>query len=476
MKASRVFALTIFLLLLSAATAEACTCAAPPSPAEAFNAATAVFVGRVVGMEEKEAQAAVALVEEAFKGARVGGEIVLTQPNNTCTPTFDAGKRYLFYANYEKKSKKWTVYGCGRGPDLELLADDLMYLRALPSSAERNRVSGMLRHYEDGPEKGFALVEHVAGAKVKIKGKDKTYEVATDSNGVYELYDLPPGRYTIEPELPFGLKVRFPVRFGPGEEGDGVTVELTEKTCAGADFLVSSDNVIGGRVFGPGGAPLAGVCLELLAAGKVEPFGGGGRIFGCADEEGRYKLEQVPPGRYFIVANGWNRISGNTPFPLTYYPGAFEKDKASVVTVVGRGDIRTDYDVTVPKLLPTVTVSGVVVFSDGRPAARVAVAFQPLTARDAYEGRESAVTDEAGRFSLRLLRGVPGKLRGEFGAYEGTFEKTCPAIRRLIESNNGRGTAATPRVAVDAEGDADDLRLAFSVPFCPPKKREDDKR
>ena len=283
------------------------------------------------------------------------------------------------------------------------------------------------------------------------------------------------------------MKVRFATQFGPGGEkqfGPGgenpeVTVELKEKTCAGADFAVSSDNVIGGRVLGPGGVPLPGVCLELLAAGKVENFSGGGHVFGCADAEGRYKLEDVPTGRYFVVANGWNRITGSTPFPMTYYPGTFEKEKASVVTIIGRGDSRADIDVTVPTLLPTVNVSGVVVFSDGRPAARLAVVFQPMTARGVYEGRESTLTDEAGRFSLRLLKGVPGKLRAEFDAYEGMFEKTCPAIRRLLEKeseNRGRINVETPRLAFEAERDADDLRLIFPVPFCPPKKDENDKQ
>lgn len=30
----------------------------------------------------------------------------------------------------------------------------------------------------------------------------KTYETKTDENGVFEIYDLPPGKYFIEPEMP----------------------------------------------------------------------------------------------------------------------------------------------------------------------------------------------------------------------------------------------------------------------------------
>lgn len=475
------------MLLFAAACAEGCTCGYE-SPADAFNSATAVFVGRVVSAKPEspkyaeEGQTAVALVEESFKGARVGGEIVFSQPGDTCTPTFKTGARRLFYANYVKQTKTWTVYGCGRTSDPEGAADDLLYLRALPLSAERNRVSGMIRHYEDGPDKGFALVERLAGVKVRIKGKDKTYEATTNADGVYELYDLPPGKYTIEPELPFGLKVRFPMQFGPGVYVPGggvsaVTVELTEKTCAGSDFILSSDNSIAGRVLGPGGAPMPNVCVELFTAAKAEsdPYG---RISDCTDAEGRYKLEEVPPGKYFLVANGRNRMSGSNPFPAAYYPGTFEKEKASVVAV-GRGDSREGYDVAVPSLLPTVTASGVLLYSDGHPAAGETVTFE-LDGPDArHEQYARAWTDDAGRFSLAVLKGVPGKVYASLHVYETRFEKMCPAMKKLIEKgadSPGGAKAQTNSVAVEADRDLSDVRLVFPVPFCPPKKKDDEKQ
>lgn len=243
------------LLPAAAARVAACSCGGLPSPAEAHAEADAVFVGSVVratpGDAEQaaySAQTVAARVDEAFKGARVGAEITFRQPSHNCAPKFGAGRRYLFYASHDAKTKTWEVYGCNRGPDLGGSADDLLYLRALPLSARRNRVSGTLKHYEDGPEREFTLVERVVGAKVRIKGKHKTYEVTTNADGVYELYDLPPGTYTIEPELPSGLKVQFPMRFGPGDEKDGaVTIKLEKRTCAGADFIVSSDTPPGGN-------------------------------------------------------------------------------------------------------------------------------------------------------------------------------------------------------------------------------------
>ena len=485
MRLKRALIFAVVLLPLAAARAEGCSCLGYPSPAGAYAAADAVFVGSVVraapDTREKAryvVQTVVARVDEAFKGAQAGDEVTFRQPSHNCAPKFNAGKRYLFYASYDAKTKTWEVHGCGRGSDLEGAADDLLYMRALPLSAERNRVSGMLQHYEDGPDKGFTLVERLAGAKVRVKGKEKTYEVTTNADGVYELYDLPPGTYSIEPELPFGLKVRFPMRFGPGDwKGGGVTIELSEKTCAGADFVISSDNVIGGRVLGPGGVPLPNVCLDLLSTGKGDADGGG-RIFDCTDAEGRYKLEGVPPGKYVIALNREGKLSGSEPFPAAFYPGTFEREKAAIITI-GRGDSRPDYDVALPSLLPTVTISGMLLYADGRPVAREAVTFTTDSTDARYERKTSALTDETGRFSLTVLKGVPGRLQGEMYVYDGKFEKPCPAVGKLFAGGGNKtgGVFAVTQAAVfEAEKDSGDVRLAFNFPYCPLQKEEKDEK
>ena len=47
----------------------------------------------------------------------------------------------------------------------------------------------------------------VEGKRIKIIGKDKTYEAKTDKDGIFEIYDLPPGKYFVEPEMPAGWKI-----------------------------------------------------------------------------------------------------------------------------------------------------------------------------------------------------------------------------------------------------------------------------
>ncbi len=255
----------------------ACSCAGYPSPCGAFAEASAVLVGYVVKTEPEQQlsgveqqtylgeQKAFIRIEKSFKGRREG-VIVLNQPGHICAPKFKVGERWLLYAHLHQKTKTWEVFGCGRSGPVESAHDDLLYLQLLPESGKRTRISGVLEHYEDTPERGFARLENVVGAKVKIIGEQQTYEVFTDHNGVYEFYDAPPGKYTIWPEIPAGLKVRFPMAFGSKvfSENKRVEVGLQVNSCAGSDFVLSSAAVIRGKVLDLNGKALPRVCLKLM--------------------------------------------------------------------------------------------------------------------------------------------------------------------------------------------------------------------
>ncbi len=48
---------------------------------------------------------------------------------------------------------------------------------------------------------------------IKITGK-KSYSLRTDKNGFFEVYDLPPGDYVVEPQIPAGWSVDGKHMFG----------------------------------------------------------------------------------------------------------------------------------------------------------------------------------------------------------------------------------------------------------------------
>ena len=493
MEMKKLLALIAFVLILSAyETAHACSCAGFPSPCGAYAAADAVFVGSVTKVKpansavEEGEQVAFVQVERAFKGTQ-DAEIVLHQPGHNCAPKFKVGDRWLMYATRHEESKTWEVYGCGRSARVQSANDDLLYLQKLPESANTTRISGEIEHYEDDPEKGFTSVGAIAGAKVRIAGEGKNYEVTTDSNGVYELYGLPPGKYTIKPEIPPGLKIRFPMAFGAiAAAGKTLTVELLPNSCAGSNFLLSSDTIVGGRILGTDGEIMPRVCVNIVPADKKS--NSNFSEFDCTEKDGRFVIDEIPPGKYLLVVNDDGEISGNEPFPIVYFPGVFDKEKAQVITV-NEGSRVEDYDIHIPAQLPTRIVQGVLLFSDGTPVARERVEFtaegvapppskllsqiEKQTGIMRSERETSGLTDEEGRFSLKILQGSAGWINGEMYLYA-TKYKDCPQVDKIVRKNGEQMmTALTNRVKLEVKDNIQDVKLQFKFPFCARRKVED---
>jgi len=88
--------------------------------------------------------------------------------------------------------------------------------------------------------------------------------------------------------------------FGPvsylQESKEGFQVKLRSNRCAGANFVLSSDTSITGKVFGTNGQPMAHVCLERTST-EVKTASSYFRIFDCTKEKSRYELKEVPPGK-----------------------------------------------------------------------------------------------------------------------------------------------------------------------------------
>jgi hypothetical protein len=83
----------------------------------------------------------------------------------------------------------------------------------------------------------------------------------------------------------------------------------------GAQARVAS---ISGRVQAPDGSPAAGVRVAAMAAGDLIAFT-------LTDNSGRYRIDDVPPGRYLIAAG----LIGS----FTYLPGTTDESKATTVSV-----------------------------------------------------------------------------------------------------------------------------------------------
>ena len=457
--------LTFAVVLLCPDLAAACSCGGTTSVCGSFAAAEAVFVGSVTRVENKTvkgeegreyivSQLAYVQVDEAFKGVKTP-ELILRSYGTSCDPQYKEGQRWLFYAYYKKEDKAWSIAACDRSSQLQGAEDDLLFLRGLPVSSQKTRISGELKTQDSKP---------LMGVKVKLIGESKTQEVFTDKNGVYEAYDLPPGKYFIEPEIPLNLKLSFTSR-SMSTDRSRSQVELKKNSCAGVDFYFTENTVINGRVLSVDGQPMRNVCVRLLLKDKPAetPF-----LLDCTKEDGRFSIDEVTLGEYYLVANDDGKISSDEPFPLTYYPGVFQKEKATVLTFAS-GDKLEGFDIHIPSQRPTRTVQGRLLFSDGRPVEGESVQFTSEADASGQTDEVRTNTDAEGRFKLSVLESSKGTLHGYMYSFSREAAK-CPQLDKLVKAHKD---IESSRVKVEMNRDHQDIELVFPFPYCAKAKERE---
>lgn len=344
----------LLLLLFASNQTWACVCSAYPSVKQAWERSPVVLSGYVELAIPKSAitpQFVVVQVEEPFKGSRKGELFFLLQPGNDCAPKFKTGEHALFYMN-PSSVYLWEAFGCGRTQLLELAADDLRFLHALPGSAGKNRIAGVVALYENSIGEGFRRVRSLSKMRVRLRSDDNSTEAVTDDDGVYELYSLSPGNYRIGVDIPKGLRIYFPVIAGGAGRRNRLEdlratepiVRINADTTADVDFVLVLDNEISGRVVDSSGKPTKDVCVQLQPS-----IGEASRYFlvsKCSEADGSYVLKDMPPGQYVIMAEPW--ANGRPQEPKLFYPGTTDRKSAEVVSI-GSGQHLAGFEIRIPK-------------------------------------------------------------------------------------------------------------------------------
>ena len=428
-------------------------------------------------------------VEKVYKGnVRAGDELFFGQGNGSdCIWTFGiktVGKSFLFYLDkptnghpffndsvtYDKPS--YFPVTCGRSQNIVgYETDDLKYLNNLNKVKGKTRISGDFNcWYWDCP--------NFANLKIKIIGEKKTFQTQTDANGVYEIYDLPPGKYLLEPEVPKGWKInRRMLDYSPafrqmeyifyGEERDfsrhiPVIVKAGQHT--GINLYFETDTAIRGRVLSPDGKPMKGVCVRAVST-ELEEGDYRGR-FNCTNEAGIFEITEMLAGKYILVANEDGKISAGEPFGTLFYGNTFKYSEARSFEVK-LGEHLNDFTIQVPKIEELVTISGKLTYGNGVPAAEESI---ELDADENFKNADGDYirTDENGNFSFKILKGFQGRLFGKMYVFEYKFE-SCPQqyaeIKKKIYEKNKKDFI-TPAISIDATKDISNLVLQFDFAGC----------
>jgi protocatechuate 3,4-dioxygenase beta subunit len=256
-------------------------------------------------------------------------------------------------------------------------------------------------------------------AQITLTGLDALTErrsANTDSEGRYELTEVPAGRYTVSVTRSGYLSLRYgqrrPLEPGrPLQISDGQTLESI-------DFTLPRASVISGRIADELGEPMPGVIVVPMrpffyeGRRQLRPATGELRT---TDDAGRYRLYGLVPGAYAVMAmtrDTWTvHTSGEpqvTAFQPTYFPGTAVAGQAGRIAVgVGQSVDNADFSLVPGR---AATVSGTAFDAQGRPLERVSLGTEirsPLGVGAAmFSGRPVTVGAD-GAFTFRDV--APGE-------------------------------------------------------------------
>lgn len=472
-----VFVVFALIVLFAQTDAFGCICGKEPPVLDAFDSAGAVVTARLVSVErnaEKRGEDTFVfitstrmVVEKVYKGDfKTNDEIVFRQDFiGGCRWYFHedmTGEKFLFYLETSGVRAGASLLhpgACGRSRRLKDAADDLLYLDKMNEVRGQTRISG--RAFSD-----LAGAPSFANLKIKIVGQNTTYETRTDENGVYEIYDLPPGNYLLEAQAPKGWKLYDGSEYSKdGRDKSSVPAKnqvravLASNGHLALDLMFVVDNVVLGRVVRPDGRAVAGVDVRAVAVGEDKNgYPGGKRVI--TDKNGEFELSGLYPGNYLLVVNQEDQITAEHPFGRSFYPGVAERERASVISMDFEKFI--DVVIRIPKLEELMEIGGTLFFSDGNPAPNEAIEFEDSVVR------ASTRTRPDGSFRLRIVRGRAGRV---FAARRVSPDeaKNCPGREQPAGSSgpNVRSSA----LILDGRNYPSKIKLIFPFPTCAQKTK-----
>jgi hypothetical protein len=190
----------------------------------------------------------------------------------------------------------------------------------------------------------------------------------TNSEGRYELKDVPPGTYYVSASRGGFIELQHGQR-RPGERGLAVEVK-PGRTTERIDIALPRGSVITGRISDELGEPYPDVRVAAYMLrydqGRRVPFPIGS---GMTDDVGEYRITGLAPGSYFISAASsetWRNEKRETlGYATTYFPGNAPLPQP---VTIGLSQERTGIDLTL-NASRTARVSGRALRASGQPMA-----------------------------------------------------------------------------------------------------------
>lgn len=209
---------------------------------------------------------------------------------------------------------------------------------------------------------------------------------STDAEGLFEIKDLPAGRYTVVATKGGFVSIEFGQR-RPGEQG--TPLELSDAQLANkVNFALPRGGVIAGQITDDNGDPAPGISVSALrytfmgGTRSLVPPGVEGST-DVTDDQGTFRLYGLPSGSYIVSAahRTWSSSEAgvsNTEangYAPTYFPGTSNLAEATAVSIrAGQQQTGTNFSLIITRLS---RIRGRALNSRGEPVARATIMMMP---------------------------------------------------------------------------------------------------
>jgi len=376
------FVLTAGSLAAGARPAAACSCAATPSPCQAFASSPIVFVGDVLSVERTGGDFHMRLrVVRALKGITEATADLWSNASTSCGVKLDVGQRYVIYTSLA--DGRMSISACGYGRQLAPGEPD----PELPPVA--GRVYGRVTRYDIDRIRQFKSLEAIPSVRIALDLPAGRVTAVSDQWGRFQFADVPPGTYTLS-----------------ADAGQGLTSWLSEsavvadrEACVDTQIVLQPSGRISGRVLTADGKPGALIYVRLLPDGPA-----GSRLSQLVDRGqttdrgGRFTFDGLSPDDYVLAVNPEGAdATGRQPYAPAFFGGA---DRASAARIaLGEGSaIELERPFVLPAPLATRTFTVAVTCRDGSVPPAL------MTRAMAGGGALFAEFDETGDGPVRTLR------------------------------------------------------------------------
>jgi protocatechuate 3,4-dioxygenase beta subunit len=279
-----------------------------------------------------------------------------------------------------------------------------------PCFAQNSSVEGRVTNAAGDPLKGVLVI--------LAKSAPSALTVETGADGSFVFRDVAPGRYNLQVQ-----RVGY-----VSTPGSTVTVVAGERM-TGSAFKMTRAALIVGRVLDPDGDPVPNAVVNV----QVDDMGDIESATSRAD--GSFVIGGLKAGAYYLRATerpepaAYGReISGpKEAFVPTYYPGATDESKATLVRVEAGAELR-DLDIHMRKARVFQVVGKVVTADTGAPVGNTGVRMM----EDNAGTSSSQITPDG---SFEFLRVPPGKYT--ISEYQTSQNKTISVGHLAVTIANG---------------------------------------